>query len=87
MRINTASPGGRPQNVSFVPLEKAFVCTVSANQLVLLRFVENSGITRHVFVPVDRKTMSVLTEKPKIWIVGGGGGGGGSTVRMVPPKP
>src|SRR2546426_2989150 len=50
IRMNTVSSGGRPQIVSFVPLAKLFVSTVNANQLVVLKFVVNSGITLHVFV-------------------------------------
>ena len=67
-------PGGRPQIVSFVPLRNRFVCTVNANQLVLLRFVLNSGLTDQFVAPVEVKTRLELTEKLRIWMVGGGGG-------------
>jgi hypothetical protein len=81
--MNTESPDGLPQIVSFVPLAKLFVCTANPNQLVVLRFVENSGITLHVSVPVERKTMFVVSVRLRIWIVGGDGG---ATVNIVPPK-
>ena len=54
--MNTLLPGGRPQNVSFVPLTNRLLCTVSANQFVRLKFVENCGRSVQLFVPVDRKT-------------------------------
>ena len=81
MRINTASPGGRPQNVSFVPLEKTLDCTVNANQLVLLRLVVYSGITRHVFVPEEVNPRLAPTDRPRILMLGGAEG---STVKILP---
>ena len=81
--MNTVSPGGFPQMVSFVPLLNRLVCTVSANQFVSFRLVLNSGNNAEVFVPVERNTMFESKENPTILI---DGGAGGSTVRMVPIK-
>ena len=71
MRMKMGLPGGLPQNVSFVPLAKLLVCTVSANQLVVFRFVLYSGNTLHPFVPVERSTKFDLTDKLTIRTVGG----------------
>jgi len=81
--MNTLFAGGRPQNVSFVPPRNRLLNTDSANQFVVARFVENSGITLHPFVPVERTTTLLLTATLRIRIVGGGGG----TVRIWAPKP
>jgi len=40
IRMDTALPGGLPQIVSFVPLEKLLVRTSSAPQFVVPKFVE-----------------------------------------------
>ena len=67
------SPAGLPQIVSFVPLEKRFVFTVSANQFVVRRFVEYSGAkgTPLVSVVVDVKTSSAPNVRPTISTTGG----------------
>ena len=51
--MKTLVPGGRPQKVSLVPLRKRFDWTVSANQLVLPRLVENCGERTQLLAPVD----------------------------------
>lgn len=80
--MNTLLPGGRPQNVSFVPLTNRLLCTVSANQFVRLKFVENCGRSVQLFVPVDRKTTRfVRTSVFTIRMLGGG------IVTIELPKP
>jgi hypothetical protein len=76
--------------VSLVPSENRLVRTVNANQFVPTKFVEYSGLTDQVLVPVERKTRFVPVERLRIRTVGGGGvagGVGGGTVTMLPPKP
>src|SRR5262245_454236 len=81
MRMRMLLPDGRPQIVSFVPVRKRLVCTVKANQFVLVAFVLNSGINLQLFVPVDLKTRLVVpVVNLTIRIVGGG------MVNICPPK-
>ena len=72
MRMKIGSPEGRPQIVSFVPLEKRLVWTTKAYQLVSARLVWNSGKTLHVSVPVERSVIFVLRDRPTMRMVGGG---------------
>ena len=60
--------------VSLMPFRKLLLRTDSANQLVVMRLVENSGFTLHPFVPVERRTRLLLTARLRMLIVGGGGG-------------
>ena len=84
--MKVLSPGGRPQNVSFVPFRNRLLSTDNPNQFVVARLVENSGMTFQPFVPVDFTTRLLLTVRLKIRIVGGAGGAG-ATVRIWAPKP
>src|SRR5258707_11666391 len=70
IRRNTLVPGGRPQKVSLMPLRKRLLRTDKANQLVVVRLVENSGLTPQPFVPVERNTTLLLTPTVKIRTVG-----------------
>ena len=49
-RMNTLLPGGFPQTISLVPLRKLLLLTVRADQLVVLRLVENCGKTVQLLV-------------------------------------
>jgi len=73
--------------VSLVPSENRLLRTVNANQFVPAKFVEYSGLTDQVLVPVERKTRFVPMERLRIRTLGGDGGAGGGTVSMLPPKP
>src|SRR5712675_1471236 len=73
IRIKTASPGGFPQIISLVPLKKRLLCTVNANQLVVVRLVLNSGFNVQLFDPVDVSTILVLTDRLRIFRKGGAG--------------
>ncbi len=84
MRMKMGVPGGRPQIVSLVPLEKRFVWTVKEYQLVTTRFVLNSGSTLQVSVPVESNARFVPTERLTMRMVGGGAG---ATVVIWLPNP
>src|SRR5215472_1240195 len=85
-RMKTFLSGGRPQKVSLVPFRNRLLNTDKANQLVVARLVENSGMTLQPLVPVELTTRLLLTERLRIRIVGTGGRDG-ATVTIWAPKP